>query len=175
MIGFAENCLYSSINSNVCSYMIVFEVDPLSLDFTGFVIACFFIDPPAVGFVFPVDEAQVIAMQGAGQKSDCHKNQGNCCCDDATFGNERSHDWTNPLYIHFWISFYCRPFYRKLDLFFRDTGFRLRNCFNHSVVLILNRLDPAAIKGNRIWMSILFFAGVARSYDCPLYEICSFS
>ena len=98
------------------SNMIVFEVDSLFSDFGRFVIVGFFVDPPAVGPVFPVEISQVIAMKGAGQKTSGQQDEGNGRRDEPAFCNERSHDGTNPLRLSFILSF--RPFRRKLNPFF---------------------------------------------------------
>jgi len=63
------------------SDMIVFEVDSLFSDFSRFVIVSFFVDPPAVGSLFPVEISQVIAMLSTCQKTGDQENKGNGRCD----------------------------------------------------------------------------------------------
>ena len=70
------------------SNMIVFEADSLFSDFGRFVIVGFFVDPPAVGLVFPVEISQVIAMLGTGQKAGDDKNEDDGRRDEPTSGNE---------------------------------------------------------------------------------------
>ena len=59
------DCRESEMGSN----MIVLEVDPLFPDFGRFVIVGFFVDPPAVGPVFPFAISQIIAVLGTCQKA----------------------------------------------------------------------------------------------------------
>ena len=67
--------------STLVSDMIVFEVDSFFSDFGRFVIMGFFVDPPAVGPVFPVEISQVIAMLSTCQKTGHQENKGNGRCD----------------------------------------------------------------------------------------------
>ena len=73
----ACSCREAKTGSNI----IVFEVDSLFSDFGRFVIVSFFVDPPAVGSVFPVEMSQVIAMLSTCQKTGDQENKGNNRCD----------------------------------------------------------------------------------------------
>ena len=89
------------VQAKIGSNIIVFEIDSLFSDFGRFVIVGFFVDPPAVGPVFPVEISQVIAMLGTGQKAGNEKNEDDGRRDEPASGNERSHDGTHTLALSF--------------------------------------------------------------------------
>ena len=86
-VGFTSVCRELKMGSN----MIVLEVDSLFPDFGRFIIMGFFIDPPAVGPVFPFEISQIIAMLGASQKTGDQEKNDNGRRDKPAFCNQRSH------------------------------------------------------------------------------------
>ena len=76
--------------------MVVPSMDSFFMDFAGFVVASFFIDPPAVGSVFAVVVSQVIAVTGTGQESRGQQGKGKGCGNESTFGKHPSHGESNP-------------------------------------------------------------------------------
>jgi hypothetical protein len=94
---FAFGCRDSKMGSN----MIVFEIDSLFSDFSRFVIVSFFVDPPAVGPVFPFAISQIIAVLGTCQKAGDQQNDDHGRRDEPAFCDERSHEGTNPLALSF--------------------------------------------------------------------------
>jgi hypothetical protein len=95
------------------SNMIVFEVDPLFSDFGRFVIMGFFVDPPGVGPVFPVEISQVITMLGTYQKTGDQQDENNDPRNQPVSSNQRFHDGTHPLTLCFILHF--RHFYAELN------------------------------------------------------------
>lgn len=158
------------------SNMIVFKVDSLFSDFGRFVIMGFFVDPPAVGPVFPVKISQVVAMKGAGQKTGGQQYEGGGRRDEPAFCNERSHDGTNPLRLSFILSF--RPFRWKLNPFFRSIGCRSDICLNHHARIVFYCPVLTAIYliffSKALMMAVgcfSFIIGGIRSWDSALLAI----
>ena len=96
LAGALADIAFSWREAKIGSNIIVFEIDSLFSDFGRFVIVGFFVDPPAIGIVFPVEISQIIVMPGTGQKAGDEKNENDGRRDEPAFGNERSQEQDRP-------------------------------------------------------------------------------
>lgn len=56
-------------------------------DFRGLVVAAFFVNPPAVGFFFPIGESEVVTAMDAYPKDGQDQCDGDCHRDEPSFGH----------------------------------------------------------------------------------------